>query len=99
VAEPIWGDATDDVAPLNSLELENAKLKRSLVEKELDNDILRIIAGLIERRENGYPAPKTIVSVVSCWASGGRDGVCGGRSALKYSASGACSKHNGVGFV
>ena len=38
----------DDVARLKTLEQESAKLKRLLAEKELDNDMLRMIAGLIE---------------------------------------------------
>ena len=38
----------DDGARLKTLEQESAKLKRLLAEKELDNDMLRMIAGLIE---------------------------------------------------
>jgi putative transposase len=34
----------DDVARLKSLEKENARLKRLLAEKELDNDMLREVA-------------------------------------------------------
>ena len=43
VAEPIWGDATDDVARLETLDLENAKLKRLFVEKGLGKDMLRMV--------------------------------------------------------
>ena len=38
----------DDVARLKTLEQKNVELKRLLAEKELDNDMLRMIAGLIE---------------------------------------------------
>ena len=34
----------DDVARLKTLEQENARLKRLLAEKELDNDMLRMVA-------------------------------------------------------
>ena len=34
----------DDVARLKTLEQENAQLKRLLAEKELDNDMLRMVA-------------------------------------------------------
>jgi hypothetical protein len=34
----------DDVARLKNLEKENARLKRLLAEKELDNDMLREVA-------------------------------------------------------
>ena len=34
----------DDVARLKTMEQENAKLKRLLTEKELDNDMLRMFA-------------------------------------------------------
>ena len=43
MAEPIWGDATDDVARLETLDLENAKLKRLFVEKGLGKDMLRML--------------------------------------------------------
>ena len=36
----------DDVARLKTLEQENARLKRLLAEKELDNDMLRMVAVL-----------------------------------------------------
>jgi hypothetical protein len=34
----------DDVARLKTLEQENTRLKRFLAEKELDNDMLRMVA-------------------------------------------------------
>ena len=36
----------DDVARLETLEQENARLKHLLVENELDNDMLRMVAVL-----------------------------------------------------
>ena len=36
----------DDVARLKTLEQENAQLKRLLAEKELDNNMLRMVAVL-----------------------------------------------------
>ena len=36
----------DDVARLKTLEQENARLKRLLAEKELDNDMLKMVAVL-----------------------------------------------------
>ena len=38
----------DNVARLKTLEQENARLKRLLAGKNLDNNMLRIVAGLIE---------------------------------------------------
>ena len=36
----------DDVARLKTLKQENARLKRLLAEKELDNDMLRVVVVL-----------------------------------------------------
>ena len=53
LAQPIRRHEPDDVARLKTLEKENARLKRLLAEKELDNDMTPC-----SPRENGDPESK-----------------------------------------
>jgi putative transposase len=79
----------DDVARLKTLEQENARLKRLLADKELDNDMLRMVA-----KGKWWPRTRTGRGVGSCWRvrGVGTSSVSGGWPVSQHTRPRTCSQ-------